>query len=138
MVDPIKKDALLRVIRSQPEYEDGQALVKVTKFFDGNDDLGSIGCNLSDHPGLGHFQEVLKSIQGREDVDEVWLQIYDLEEGDWPFSENVLVFGGASESTIRELTESLQASETSEMQMDRTPSRAKHLAGRRFINLWWD
>ncbi len=136
MVDPIKRTALLRTIKSQPEYEIGQALVKVTEFFDGNDDLGSIGCNLSDHPGTKHFREVLKSIESRDDVEEVWVQIYDLDEGDWPFSENVLIFGNVSESEIRQIKESLQPSDITEMQVQGTPSRAKHLAGRRYLNLW--
>lgn len=138
MVDPEKRAALLQVIQSQPEYENGQALVTIAEFFDGNDDLGSIGCNLSDHPGTEHFRDVLKSIESRDDVDEVWLQIYDLEEGDWPFSENVLILGSAPESEIRRLTESLQPSEITEMQVQWTPSRAKHLAGRQYLNLWWD
>jgi hypothetical protein len=138
MVDPLKRKALLQVIQSQPEHSEGQALVKITEFFDGNDDLGSIGCNLSDHPGTEHFREVLKSIESRDDVDEVWLQIYDVDEGDWPFSENVLIFGNAPESEIRQITQSLQPSEITKMQVEWTPSRASHLAGRHYLNLWWD
>ena len=138
MVDAVKRENILRLIRSQPEWERGQALVKVTEFFDGNDDLGSIGCNLSNHPGLDHFREVLQNIEAREDVDEVWIQIYDLEEGDWPFAENVLFFGKATESAIREFAGSLQPSEVYELHVDWMPSRAKHLAGRRYVNLWWD
>jgi len=113
-------------------------LVNVAEFFDGNDDPGSIGCNLSDHPGLQHFRTVLGTIAARDDVDGVWMQIYDLEEGDWPFSENVLIFGEIPESEVQQACESLQPSEVSEMHMDWTPSRASHLAGRRYVNLWWD
>src|SRR5204863_6260202 len=136
MVDIAKRNALLRLIRSQPEHEEGQALVSVAEFFDGNEDLGSIGCNLSDHPGLDHFRRVLAGIESRSDVEGVWMQIYDLEEGEWPFSENVLIIGKVSVSEIRHLSESLQPSEVSEVQMSWTPSRAKYLTGRSYINLW--
>jgi hypothetical protein len=138
MVDPAKRDALFRLIRSQPEHEDGRALVTVPEFFDGNDDLGSIGCNLPDHPGLEHFQKVLSEIANRSDVEQVWMQIYDLEEGDWPFSENVLIVGGLAISEVSQLSESLQPSEVSALQIDWVPSRAKDLSGRSYFNLWWD
>ena len=43
--------------------------------FEGNDDLGSIGCNLLDHPGPAHFYEVLRSIRDRSEVHGVWVGI---------------------------------------------------------------
>ena len=138
MVDPAKRESLLQAIKLQREWEEGRALVTVAEFFDGNDDLGSIGCNLTDHPGMQHFRSVLESVSARDDVDEVWMQIYDLEEGEWPFSENVLIFGTVPESAVRQVCESLQPSEVSAMHMDWAPSRAGHLAGRRYVNLWWD
>jgi len=138
MIEPAKRERLLRLIRAQPEYGDGRALVTVSEFFDGNDDLGSIGCNLSDHPGVDHFRQVLSDIEDRSDVEEVWMQIYDLEEGEWPFSENVLIIGKVPTSEIARLSESLQPSEISELQMEWIPARAKHLAGLNYINLWWD
>lgn len=138
MVDFDKRDALLRLIRSQPEHQEGRALVTVKEFFDGNEDLGSIGCNLPDHPGLDHFRKVLSDIEKRSDVEQVWMQIYDLEEGDWPFCENVLVVGKAPLPDVRQVSESLQPSEVSEMEMDWVPSRPKSLSGRTYINLWWD
>jgi hypothetical protein len=65
--------------------------VTIDQFFDGNDDLGSIGCNLAPHPGLHVFRETLKMLEARRDVSGVWIAIYDTADGDWPFSETVLV-----------------------------------------------
>jgi hypothetical protein len=138
MVDATKRGILLDLIRSQTEYVKGRALVTPAEFFDGNDDLGSIGCNLSEHPGLNHFHEVLKKIEALPDVDELWMQIYDIEESDWPFSENILIFGDLEPENIQKLCESLQPSEVTGMQMDWVPSRANHLKGRKYVNLWWD
>jgi hypothetical protein len=138
MVDPIKRSALIRTIQSQPEFAEGRALVTIAEFFDGNDDLGSIGCNLSEHPGLDHFKKILSDLEKRSEVEQVWMQIYDLEEGEWPFSENILIVGEIPLSDVRRLSESLQPSEISDLQVDWTPTRAKTLHGRRYINLWWD
>jgi hypothetical protein len=138
MVDPAKRKILLHTIQSQPEWEKGQALVTAAEFFDGNDDLGSIGCNLTEHPGLEHFQKVLKELEARNDVDEIWLQIYDVDEGEWPFSENILIFGTVTKPTIQQHSTSLQPSEVHETDLDWVPCRAKHLFGKRYVNLWWD
>ena len=138
MVDAAKRETLIRLIRSQPEHEEGRALVTIAEFFDGNDDLGSIGCNLLEHPGTDHFRKVLSDIESRADVEQVWMQIYDLDEGEWPFSENVLIVGKVSAPQIRTLTKSLEPSEITEINMDWSPTRAKQLAGRGYINLWWD
>ena len=86
-------------------------MVTVREFFDGNDDLGSIGCNLPDHPGLDIFRLVIEQMAALPSVDQIWLQIYDLDEGDWPFSENVLVFGNATTSEIERLASSIEPSE---------------------------
>ena len=72
------------------------------------------------------------------EVEELWMQIYALEESDWPFSENVLIFGELPPEKVQELCESLQPSEVTEMQMNWGPSRANHLYGRKYVNLWWD
>jgi hypothetical protein len=138
MPDLSKREALLRIITAQPEYEEGKALVKVCEFFEGNDDLGSIGCNLSDHPGLVHFQRILNEMERRSDVSEVWLQIYDLDEEDWPFSENVLVLGQISSLEVKRLCVSLEASEVHETAFDWVPTRNPDLYGRHYVNLWWD
>jgi hypothetical protein len=61
-----------------------------------------------------------------------------IEERDWPFSENVLVFGNAPVMEVETLASEIAPSEIREMRMDWTPSRDASLEGRRYINLWWD
>ena len=46
-MDDVKCNALKAELATQPEPQ----LVPIERFFDGNDDLGSIGCNLLAHPG---------------------------------------------------------------------------------------
>jgi hypothetical protein len=138
MGDLHKRQDLQRIIVAQPEHEEGRALVKVSEFFDGNDDLGSIGCNLPEHPGLDTFRRVIEEMLALPSVDQVWLQIYDIDEGDWPFSENALIFGAVATADIEKLASAIEPSEVQEMHMDWAPSRDPSLEGRRYVNLWWD
>lgn len=43
----------------------------MSEFFDGNDDLGSIGCNLSDHPGIEAFRDTFARLLARPDVEAI-------------------------------------------------------------------
>ena len=54
--------------------------------FDGNDDAGSIGCNLTEHPGMNVFRDVLTGLLRRSDVQAVYAQIAELDAGEdcWP------------------------------------------------------
>lgn len=61
------KTALAR--RSEP------LLVEVGPFFDGNDDEGSIGCNLDPHPGIARFWDTLVSLGQRRDVEAVYVWV---------------------------------------------------------------
>lgn len=138
MPDAVRRLELLRLIVAQPEHVKGRALVKPSEFFEGNDDLGSIGCNLPSHPGVDGFRRVLDRIGALPSVDQVWLQIYDVDDGDWPFSENVLVFGNAELTDVEALASEISPSEINETWLDWTPSRDASLKGRRYVNLWWD
>jgi hypothetical protein len=135
-LDEAKRKRLLKIIEAQPCWEDGRAVVTVDEFFDGNDELGSIGCNLSDHPGIPEFRRVLKSLEARRDVREVWMSIYDLDSG-WPFCETVFVVGAIPVGELRELVKSLAPSEVGLRDLDEPYSRAKSLAGE-VRTLWWD
>ena len=52
-MDLKKRAALINKIKSiaLPETTDKTPVVSIEEFFEGNDDLGSIGCNLYEHPG---------------------------------------------------------------------------------------
>ena len=138
MPDPEKCRRLIELIVSQAEYPQGLALVTPSEFFDGNDQEGSIGCNLPDHPGLEVFKSVAKRLLALPGAEEVWMQIYDFEETDWPFSENILVFGTARVEDVEALADEIMPSEVQEMHVDWVPSRDPSLAGHRYVNLWWD
>ena len=62
-MDSIKCQALKNRLGSELY---GQT-IPVEEFFDGNDDLGSIGCNLDPHPGVDAFRNFLTGLLGRPD-----------------------------------------------------------------------
>jgi hypothetical protein len=65
---------LLAEINRQGGYETGEGpapVVSLELFFEGNDDLASIGCNLTDHPGVPHFFTVLRNLRDRAEAQEV-------------------------------------------------------------------
>ena len=72
-------------------------------FFDSNTDLGSIGCNLIDHPGIPKFYKVLKEIRSRADVQDVLVFITETPEEagtDWAFSDTIYVLSSASKVAV--------------------------------------
>ena len=129
------KERLLDIIQKQPEAPRGDAIVTIDEFFTGNEDLGSIGCNLSRHPGLAIFRKRLEEIKARPDVEAVWLKIYDWDEGDWPFSENVIIQGRIEEDEVKRLAELLQPSEIWRLNVESPHSRDSRLVGPVW-NLW--
>lgn len=137
MPDPEKRRQLIELITPQDEAC-GVPLVTPAEFFDGNDDLGSIGCNLTDHPGLDVFRQVIDQLLALPGVDKVWIQVYDVDEGDWPFSENILVVGTASVGEVEAVAEPIMPSAVEEMVADWEQVRDPALEGRRYVNLWWD
>src|SRR4051812_20945450 len=48
--------------------QDAPQIVSIERFFDGNEDSGSIGCNLTDHPGIDSFRDALTGLLRRPDV----------------------------------------------------------------------
>jgi hypothetical protein len=107
----------LRTLKQRIEELGGAGVspvVPVDLFFDGNDDRGSIGCNLSPHPGLPTFASVLAGIRARPDVADVVVQIVDgMDDDEWPFSDRVFIITTASDEAVHAWAAALQPDELS-------------------------
>lgn len=78
-------------------------LLTLSEFFEGNEDFGSIGCNLSPPPGPAKFYQVLKEIAARSDVADVRVQITMFDDPTmWPFSDTVWIVTSAAPQKVRE------------------------------------
>jgi hypothetical protein len=135
-MDDAKCEALKADFSDQPEPQ----VVPIAHFFDGNDDLGSIGCNLDPHPGIERFRTVLTGLLARPDVKAVYAQISELDpgEGSWPFTDTVLVAGTIPANALRQAVEVLQPDEVCAAdQFGVSPSIGERHASPVMV-IWWD
>ena len=135
-MDQRKCEGLKRELESQPDPQ----LVPIDRFFDGNDDEGSIGCNLVPHPGIGLFRETLLGLLQRPDVSAVYALITELDPGDdaWPFSDTVVVTGALTQEALHVAIEDLQPDEVGPADPDAIGTLA-HLPGAKSaLVAWWD
>src|SRR6478609_5932641 len=101
------KDNLIKKIYEQG-YPNAQTapLVSLEEFFKGNEDEGSIGCNLMDHPGIDTFYSVLLEIKNKPSVQDVFVEVMEVEDEEyWPFSERVYILSQARSQEIKEWVE---------------------------------
>lgn len=131
-----KSDALKRELEGQLAPQ----RVPVDRFFDGNDDEGSIGCNLVPHPGMALFREILLGLLQRPDVTAVHVLIAELDPGDdaWPFSDTVVVTGSITPEALQEALADLHPDEVGPADPGATgaslPQSDRHSA----LVAWWD
>lgn len=135
-MDIAKCEALKAELAVQPEPQ----TVSIDRFFDGNDDPGSIGCNLAEHPGVEAFRDIFTSLLRRPDVEAIYAQISELDpgEGCWPFTDTVLVVGTIPADELRSVVSTLEPDDVGLAgDCDLSPSIAsKHQQP--VLVLWWD
>ena len=116
-------------------------VVSLEDFFIGNDDMGSLGCNLLDHPGINHFYEIFNKLESQENVYQVLVGIMEIEEDHpemWPFSERVYVITSASIEELSNSVQTLQVDEIAEeTEFELLPS-PQIPNGYKNYCLWWD
>lgn len=135
-MDDVKCNALKTELAAQPEPQ----LVSIERFFDGNDDVGSIGCNLLPHPGVDVFRETLAGLLRRPDVQGVYAQITELDPGpgSWPFTDTAQVMGAISTAELRKAVRALRPDEVGTAEELGTSPLAAGGHGARVLAVWWD
>ena len=129
-----------RLLIAANEGRDGEAAVGLEQFFDGNDDLSSIGCNLTDHPGIDTFCRTLEELSRRDDVSDVRVILSEVNPGPgcWPFSDLVVVAGSISEEDLRRVLKPLIPSEIGAAnEFGVNASILSKLPGEKHA-VWWD
>ena len=133
-MDDSKRDALIERLSRQAEPQ----LVPIRDFFDGNDDMGSIGCNLVEHPGVATFRSILEGLMNRPDVDAVYAEINELDPGpgSWPFADSVFIVGDISSDTLARLLQPLGPDEVGPVADVPQGIAARHPGP--VQSAWWD
>ena len=73
-----KRTELLNKIL-QNGFPDKEVVVSVEEFFDGNDDIGSIGCNIyPDPPSLQTFYETFTRLKAIDKIENIFVRIADI------------------------------------------------------------
>jgi hypothetical protein len=135
-MDQAKRNRLIADLSARPEPQ----IVPIDTFFDGNDDLGSIGCNLSEHPGIEAFRATFARIAARSDVNSIYAQIAELDpgEGSWPFADTVLVFGTISSEELAAELAALEPDEIGTAEDFGIPQSSAHEQTSPALVAWWD
>lgn len=140
-----RKNLLKKLKSFDFDGADALPLVSLEDFFVGNEDKGSIGCNLDEHPGIEFFFETLQNIRNRKDVQDVLVEINEidgLEEPDdmWAFSDRVYIITSESREEVAEWVETLMPDEIEEgWAYDKTPALAPQVSeGNKVYGVWWD
>lgn len=134
-MDLSKRKQLVAMLSREPEPQ----VVPIETFFDGNDDLASIGCNLPEHPGMEVFRKTFTRLAKRPDVVAVYAQIAELDPGDgcWPFADTVFVVGSISTEALAGELAALEPDEVGPTgDFDVPAAVMRH--GAPALVAWWD
>lgn len=137
-----KREELIARIKKQGDPNDPGGpliVVGVEEFFAGNEDLGSIGCNLIPHPGIDRCRAVLCGIQSRDDVQVALVQINEVVEGEWPYSNTVYIFSSAPRESVAGWLFELKPDGVYEgYPFGKPPAAPDPGPGMRVYGAWWD
>jgi hypothetical protein len=136
-VDRTKCDALKAALITLPPRD---VVISVEHFFDGNDDLASIGCNLTEHPGIDAFREILTGLLRRPDVEAVYARIAEIDPGKncWPFTDTLFVVGTISPDELQSILKPIQPDEVGPGEQFEIPSPIKRMHQGPVLAAWWD
>lgn len=135
-MDQQKCEQLKRYLEAQP----WPPLVSIERFFDGNDDEGSIGCNLNPHPGLPAFRRTLIGLLSRADVSNVYVEIAEIDPDpqSWPFADRVFVSGSITVEELRHELADLGPDEVGSAILDGFATEGVALLNLTSVTAWWD
>ncbi|MEM8498037.1 MAG: hypothetical protein AAF542_08435 [Pseudomonadota bacterium] len=139
-MDLSAKERIVKEIEKQG-LDKREVAVPLDLFFEGNDDLGSIGCNLGDEqPSIATFYRTLKELESRDDVYSVWVRICFVEEEEyWPHTDTVYLIASLSLEEIERSLENLLCDEIAEGWMYGKPDVIPDITPDVPIySVWWD
>ena len=121
------------------ESDTPRPLLTVDEFFEGNVEVGSIGCNLESAPSPEEFYTLFRSIAQRPDVIDIRVQITMFDVPEWPFSDTVYIMTSATpEEVATWFPEHLKPDETWAGFVDQPYEPYQVPGGVQPIACWWD
>lgn len=126
---------------TQQQKTGGEIAVPLDLFFVGNDDLGSIGCNLGDdQPSIQEFYSTLAALRDKLEVQDVLVRIVDADDdSSWPYTDTIYVISSLPQSKIETAMQNLNFDEVTPDWMYGKPlSAPEPKAGFTIYSVWWD
>ena len=126
---------------AQQQKSGSEIAVSLDLFFDGNNDLGSIGCNLGeDQPSIREFYRTLAALRDKSEVQDVLVRIVDADDdSSWPYTDTVYVISSLPQSEIETALRSLSFDEvTPEWLYGKPLSAPEPFDGFTAYSVWWD
>ena len=130
------RDRLIARLADQPE----PLLVPIDEFLADNEDLGSIACNLPEHPGMATFRRVFAELAARANVESIHAQVAELDPGgdSWPFADTVYVVGTISHEELSRVLATLEPDEVVLISPEEVPPTLQNRGGAPVHLAWWD
>ena len=114
-------------------------LLTIDEFFEGNSEVGSIGCNLDSAPAPARFYELFREMARRPEVKDIRVQITAFDVPEWPFSDTVYVITSATpEDVVSWFPDELKPDEIWEGFVDQPFEPYEVPAGCKPVACWWD
>jgi hypothetical protein len=134
-----RKDDLIQKIKALG-FPESEVVVSVEDFFEGNEDYGSIGCNIyPNQPSPADFYKKFKELKQNKSVGDILIRIVDIEDGDWPFTDAVYIISNLNVEQIKELVKDLTPDEVYEDWMYKKPINAPEIKpDMKVFSIWWD
>jgi hypothetical protein len=135
-MDREKCRALKKSLFLEPEPQ----IIPIDRFFDGNDDIASIGCNLMQHPGMDTFRATFEAVGKRSDVEAIYAGVAELDPGEdyWPFADTVFVVGDVPPRELRTMVKSLEPDEVWPAEQSEVPEPIRRNHDAPVLAVWWD
>jgi hypothetical protein len=98
------RQRLLERIGDINTFDRPRPVVTLEEFFDGNEDPGSIGCNLPEAVGPQEFFTFLVQLRMRQDISTVLVEVTQHDDpDDWPFSDTIWIVTSLSQGALARL-----------------------------------
>lgn len=136
-----------RVLARIAPFHDGSGTFSITplltleEFFDGNDDPGSIWCNLPLGPDAEPHElarTVLEGIRSRPDVADVRVAVADVDQPEWPYASTVLIVTDAAPEEVGSWFSEDTAPDVVDQLDDRSDLEPGMLPDAPVVRCWWD
>jgi hypothetical protein len=137
-----EREKLIAKIHLQiPPDELREIVVSLEDFFTGNNDRGSIGCNLgAEQPSIAEFYRRLREIRLKPDVQDVLVRIYEYDDPtSWPHTDTVYIISSAPLAKIKTWVSPLLPDEVyAEWMYGKPPAAPDVDPGMTAYSVWWD